>query len=190
MNCFNEINKRLTSYNICLSRRIMVQYMAILKCLSYRISGFGKFASAEKASEYLTGRSSRLGRCIMNWTKHYLDNGVLPVSCQSRHQKISSFLRDEDSSSRISEWLRETSKVNRSSEKLCVWANETLLSELLGIETQTVSVWTVRTWMDSLGYKYGVWKKSVYVDGHERSDVVEYRKKFLERMGARLERMS
>ena len=53
-----------------------------------------------------------------------------------------------------------------------------------------MSVWTVRTWMDSLGYKYGVWKKGVYVDGHERSDVVEYREKFLERMGARLERMS
>ena len=44
--------------------------------------------------------------------------------------------------------------------------------------------------MNGLEYKYGVWKKSVYVDGHERSDVVEYREKFLERMGARLKRMS
>ena len=86
--------------------------------------------------------------------------------------------------------LKEASKVDRSPAKLCVWVNATLLLELLGIETQTVSVWTVRTWMDSLGYKYGVWKKGVYVDGHERSDVVEYREKFLERMGARLERMS
>ena len=130
--------------------------MSILKCLSYQISGFGKFASAEKASESLTGRSSRTGRCIMNWTKYYLDNGVLPASYQGRHQKTSSVFRDEDSSSRISEWLREASKVDRSPEKLCVWVNETLLPELVGIETQTVSVRTVRTWMNSLGYKYGV----------------------------------
>ena len=43
--------------------------------------------------------------------------------------------------------------------------------------------------MNVLGYKYGVWKKDVYIDGHERADVVEYRKCFLKRMLPRLNRM-
>ena len=29
-----------------------------------------------------------------------------------------------------------------------------------------------------LGYKYGTSKKDVYIDGHERSDVVQYRNEF------------
>jgi hypothetical protein len=33
-----------------------------------------------------------------------------------------------------------------------------------------------------MGYHYKKYQKGVYVDGHEREDVVEYRKIFLEKM--------
>ena len=52
-------------------------------------------------------------------------------------------------------------------------------SERLGT---TIALSTVRRWLRKLGYTRHHAKKGVYVDGHERPDVVEYRKKFLGKM--------
>lgn len=41
---------------------------------------------------------------------------------------------------------------------------------------------TARNWLHRLGFEYKDLKKDVFVDGHERSDVVEDRKRFLEKM--------
>ena len=48
---------------------------------------------------------------------------------------------------------------------------------------------TSRRWMHQVGYKYGVWKKGVFIDGHERNDVVRYRIEFLKRAEALEPRM-
>jgi hypothetical protein len=42
----------------------------------------------------------------------------------------------------------------------------------------TVGLTTVWRWMHDLGFSYDMRKKSFYVDGHERSDVVAYRHSF------------
>ena len=187
--CFQKIDCILSNSNSNFSRRELVQYMAILKTLSFLMQGVGKVASAEKASECISGRSSRTGRCILNWTNIYLETMELPVSFQGKHQKTVSLLRDEDVVARVLQWLRESSKVNRCPEKLCVWINDVLLPELVGSEVQSISVRRVRDLMNSLGYKYGVWKKGVYIDGHERDDVVQYRDAFLSRMIPLMDRM-
>ena len=41
---------------------------------------------------------------------------------------------------------------------------------------------TARNWLRKLGYEYKDVRKDVFVDGHERSDVVEDRKNFLQKM--------
>jgi len=41
---------------------------------------------------------------------------------------------------------------------------------------------TARRWLKRLGYNWQDVKKGVFLDGHERDDVVEYRRKFLEDM--------
>lgn len=41
---------------------------------------------------------------------------------------------------------------------------------------------TARRWLSRLGYKWQDVKKGVFLDGHEREDVIEYRRKFLEEM--------
>jgi hypothetical protein len=43
--------------------------------------------------------------------------------------------------------------------------------------------------MNTIGYKYGMWKKGIFIDGHERADVVDYRKEFLFRMLSRFKFM-
>lgn len=52
----------------------------------------------------------------------------------------------------------------------------------LSFDKSSISLRTARNWMISIGYRYGNWKKDVYVDGHEREDVLESRKEFLAQM--------
>ena len=85
-------------------------------------------------------------------------------------------------------YIRENTVVkgrpNLTAGSFCQWVNECLLT------TQTlepgyprrISVETARKWLIELGFTVMEHKKGTYVDGHERSDVVEYRKKFLCRL--------
>jgi len=41
---------------------------------------------------------------------------------------------------------------------------------------------TARRWLQRMGFTYKQFHKSIYVDGHERDDVVEYRTEFLSKM--------
>ena len=41
---------------------------------------------------------------------------------------------------------------------------------------------TARRWLHKLGFDPCSTRKGVYIDGHERSDVVEYRKLYLRRL--------
>jgi hypothetical protein len=50
-----------------------------------------------------------------------------------------------------------------------------------GITKESISVNTGLRWLDKLGWTYGKLKNGMYLDGHERPDVVEYRKAFVER---------
>jgi hypothetical protein len=43
-----------------------------------------------------------------------------------------------------------------------------------GIDKQSISEHTAHRWMEKLGWKYGKQKNGMYIDGHEREDVVEY----------------
>ncbi len=45
-----------------------------------------------------------------------------------------------------------------------------------------ISIETARAWLISLGFDKKSHHKSVYFDGHERDDVIEYRKEFIDRM--------
>ena len=49
-----------------------------------------------------------------------------------------------------------------------------------GISKLTISVKTGLCWLEKLGWTYRKLKNGMYLDGHEREDVVEYRKVFVE----------
>ena len=52
-----------------------------------------------------------------------------------------------------------------------------------GVETPIIiRSRTAQTWLRKLGYVYKDVRKDVFVDGHERSDVVEDRANFLKKM--------
>lgn len=61
--------------------------------------------------------------------------------------------------------------------KLCLYVNKHLLPSL-DIE-ETISEITAIRWLKKLGFSVHHAQKGVYVDGHERKDVVEYRREFI-----------
>ena len=44
----------------------------------------------------------------------------------------------------------------------------------------TIIIQTAWRWFQKMDWCFGRKKKGMYIDGHEREDVVEYRKAFLE----------
>ena len=95
---------------------------------------------------------------------------------------------DESLNRKATQYIRDNAcvkgKPNLTVSQFCQWVNDDLLpNETLepGFPRK-VSVETSRKWMIELGFNVVRTKKGTHVDGHERDDVVEYRKTFLRRM--------
>lgn len=55
------------------------------------------------------------------------------------------------------------------------------VQQQLGTRARGIHVRTARWWLHKLSWRYQQKKKGMYIDGHEREDVVEYRKGFVKR---------
>ncbi len=73
---------------------------------------------------------------------------------------------------------------NMTSLDFCKWVNKTLLpnSTLEPGYLRMVSAQTACRWLHHLGFEVITTKKGIFIDGHERDDVVEQRSFFLRRM--------
>lgn len=69
------------------------------------------------------------------------------------------------------------------------WINEHLLKEQFG-SSKGISRRTAHNWMQQLGFKWSRHQKCVYVDGHNRPDVLEARAEFVAKMLVLRKRMS
>jgi hypothetical protein len=49
------------------------------------------------------------------------------------------------------------------------------------VQKLSISKSTVLCWLDKMAWQYGRHQNGMYIDGHERDDVVEYRQNFMER---------
>ena len=148
---------------------MLVQCITIQKCLACQNDGMGKVEPAKIAAAGLPQRSEfcSIIKCILNLTKVFLETELLPVSEQGEHQKRASLLSYEDVLSRIREWLLLSLNVHCTRDKVCRWINESLFVEVMGCAGHNVSERTVQQWMNTVGYRYGMWKKGVFIDGHE-----------------------
>ena len=69
--------------------------------------------------------------------------------------------------------------------RLRVWVNNVLLPMVIQYHPQiknTISTRTVTRWLHSLGFHPSQSHKGVYLDGHERADVVAYRTLYLRKL--------
>ena len=91
-------------------------------------------------------------------------------------------MSQEDVKDKCIEWLRETQPMKRDIQEFKRFIDDELSPSYNDGKACPVAVRTIRRYLHSWGFKYRKNTKGIYVDGHERQDVVEYRKAWARRM--------
>jgi len=121
-----------------------------------------------------------MARCIRNWGKEFMETGELKQHQQGAHNKVLSFADDEDFKEKCLIWLRTQKAENRSPSALKRFIEEELFPKMTGnsIAKATIHEETCRRYMCLWGFNYDTHHKGVYMDGHEREDVKQYRREW------------
>jgi len=134
----------------------------------------------------LIGRSERT---VREWKYDFFKNGGdFPDSKQGKYQREGILWQNEELNEAASDFVRNNAVVkgrpNMTSISFCHWVNEVLLpnSVLEPGYPRCISVQTARRWLHELGFEVLDKKKGIYIDGHERDDVIQHRRKFLRQM--------
>ena len=122
-------------------------------------------------------------RSIRLWALSFLQTRDLPHPNYSWTR--STVLQDEDISQQIQAELGEKTKLKliKATDLIDIISSPKIqdLFKLAGIDRPIISERTAHRWLGSLGWRYGRQKNGMYIDGHEREDVVQYRTAFVQR---------
>lgn len=129
------------------------------------------------------GWSQYKARNLKFWLQQWIETRDLPTSLRGKHTKFKSLLNDEDVQEDIKLYLRQHPRKVSSLFLKTYLTHEYFPLKFGPNSNKSVSKETCRNWLIKLGFSCATHSKSVYVDGHERKDVVEYRTKFLDEMG-------
>lgn len=141
---------------------------------------------AAQLTAKVINKNEKTVRC---WRTDLITNkGSFSESRQGRYLMTGVLWANEELNKRASEYVRANAAVkgkpNMTSMEFCKWVNKTLLpnSTLEPGFPRRISVETARKWLHEMGFEVLTAKKGIFVDGHERPDVVESRKNFLRKM--------
>ncbi len=128
-------------------------------------------------------------KTIRMWRRDFLSNGGEFSEYQRGTYARYIVLEDEEYKKMALEWIRSNSSVKGRPNMTAVifrsWVVSVLLPQVKLHHPQVPSSISDRTairWLHQLGFEPTSTKKGVYIDGHERSDVVEYRKLYLRKL--------
>ena len=137
-------------------------------------------AAQEAAS--ITGFNEKTVRA---YAKEFVENKFsFKETRQGKYERMC-ILNDEGLRERASEFVRENAfkkgEPNMTSVMFLEFVNERLLpSHHLSLNfPRSISLRTAIRWLHDLGFKPMSHKKIIYIDGHEREDVVKYRDEYL-----------
>ena len=146
--------------------------------------GLTKTAAAQEVG-LLLGINDKTVRL---WRKDFLSNGDFDEDNRGRYRRYC-VVMDEQYRDTALEWVRQHASVKGESNMIvfdfCNWVNGTLLPMVRTHHPNIPSSVSNRTacrWLHKLGFKPSSTRKGVYIDGHERDDVVKYRKLYLKRL--------
>lgn len=158
-------------------RRTVYEYFVRLD------NGVGKMQASEEAANvvYISPKPYT-AKWIRALAKYYLFYESFPLSQCGRHQKHKRLIDDEDIALRCQRWLRQESGMNGiSTSQFKQYIENVIFPECVEIK-KTISLRTTERWLNVLGCQFEKHRQGMYFDGHEREDVVAYRKKFLRTM--------
>ena len=118
------------------------------------------------------------------WLQQWIERRDLPLSLRGKHSKAKSLLDDEDVQDDILRHLRQHPR-EISTSFLQLFLQDEYFPSKFGTDcAKGICRETCRSWLKKLGFAYEQHGQGLYVDGHERKDVVEYRTTFLAQMDA------
>jgi hypothetical protein len=88
-------------------------------------------------------------------------------------------INEEDVQNQCLVWLRSQRPDSLSGRTFFNWIRSSLHSELNFTQPIIIHERTAQRWLYYLGFAPNVYQQGLYFDGHERQDVVDYRKQFL-----------
>ena len=156
--------------------------------LVYHLVKYFKFTwtNAEKYAARAVGKGERsIRRWRSNLIKH---KGKFSRSKQGRYCRTGVLWSNEELNKKATAFVRGNANVkgkpNMTSIEFCRWVNNTLLknSTLEPGFPRSVSLSTALRWLHHLGFEILSPKKGVFIDGHERPDVVAQRNEFLRKV--------
>ncbi|KAH6902427.1 hypothetical protein BKA70DRAFT_1087006, partial [Coprinopsis sp. MPI-PUGE-AT-0042] len=148
--------------------RTMLMFYTHQRSRTYGAWGASALQSAVSLGQgrYCVRQLAKLCRAFIE------DQSVLPINPYGDWNET--MLVDEDLVSDLNTWLQSLGK-DISAAELMGHLRSTEVKEKHGI-TRDISERTARRYLHLLGYRWTSTKKGQYVDGHERDDVVKYRK--------------
>ena len=162
------------------------QLMVLRNFSTLRLKGYGKIqASMEIANQWQEkdGSNAHLARRIRILARHYQVFEQLPRERRGGYRNSRSLLKDEIVRTASRTWLTEQPIGSITPTKFMHALNTTILPTLGMLPNKPLCERTARRWLVKLGWTRTVLRKGVYMDGHERADVVEYREEvFLPKM--------
>jgi hypothetical protein len=129
------------------------------------------------------GHGSTRARSIRTWVLDFVREERLPLHSYGYTWKTA--LEDDEVLQEIQEELSERLKNSfiKAQDVCDIVAGESLqtLFLRLGIHKTSISELTAKRWLAKMRWRYSKKKNRMYIDGHERQDVVNYRRAFVYR---------
>lgn len=156
-----------------------------------QLKGLGYMeASFKIAEQWMKGKGTYFARYVRKMARYYQTFERLPVEKRGGMRSSRSLLLDECIRNAAREWLTKEPAGSVTPQRFQIALNENILPDLSVSIKKPLSLRTARRWLIRLGWRLTTLRKGVYMDGHERPDVVEYRKSFLHRMAQFESRMA
>ena len=163
-----------------------VQMMGMMLFDSY-IARFGLLQT--KAAEEVALLLGINEKTVRRWRYDWITNkGTFSESNKGKYKRYV-VIEDEEYCDKALKWIRDNAsakgKPNMTAATFCTWLNHDLLPLVRAHHPDApvhVSVPTATRWLHKLGFNPSSTKKGLYIDGHEREDVVEYRKLYLRKL--------
>ena len=178
---FSKRKKKQEKIMVIENAHDALRLSAICNNLQLQVNGVPRiqasFNTAQIFIKIMVGTNVEwLSRSIRRWTDYYIEHNKLLVLSQGKHRKVISLIDDEDIKAECLAWARMSKPSKRTGENLRAFARDHL--------DLSINVSTANKWFDVLGFPItdsDQRQSSIYIDGHEKPDVQEYRLGFCRR---------
>ena len=137
---------------------------------------------ASEVTAKLEGRGKSRARSTRRWVLEFARTRELPTHNLGRSRLT--VLDDEDIVREMKTILSEKARSGffKATDIVDIVSSPEMQAHFAraGVDKPSISLSTARRWLSKLGWRYGK-HRGMYIDGHEREDVVEYRRRFVHR---------